>query len=492
MRDLIHQQLQSTTDPKQAREKLRELEKTHPELAFTRQAEEIMEKALQVLIQGQSPAALKKQLKKFPAPEPLAGALSRMLSLLSRLESEKELCLNAAGQLQGPPASLAGPLFIECLEQVSAAARASWPDAPSPGEAVSWFWPIRPKAADGPDLSNLRQQLDRLAQLDLAVESTNRKIKLIDRINIFTDSPEEAQLKQHKADRKAAEALWKQVRRDYREAASAWRYEQDSLFLSDRLVGLIEALNQVCSRSGRSGNYIDCPLHNAESLIPDCNWLLERQSQRHGFSGNYESLIEEVCSAQPGQANLPQQLKAHLGNALNAAVKAAALADSELKEAGHFTANAEKKITLMDRINIFTDSPRETAAKEAKKVEQELSAAAGQAQENIRAVLLEGLQSFPAANLFYMCVELRALCEGLRAVCCSETVTRGSGEDETTTTEYWCEVVGLDEARRQVVRCASTFHQYHGQVYGLYRQLTLLRMSQVQEPSLADVLRRLF
>lgn len=303
---------------------LRELEKAHPELALARQVEEIQEKALQVLIQGQSPAALKKQLKKFPAPQPLAGALARMLSLLGRLESEKELCLNAAGQLQAPPASLAGPLFIDCLEHISATARASWPEVPSPGEAVGWFWPVRPEPAGGPDLSPWRQHLDRLAELDLAVESTNRKIKLI------------------------------------------------------------------------------------------------------------------------------------------------------------------------DRINIFTDSPREVAAKEAKKVEQELSAAAGQAQENIRRVLLEGLQSFPAANLFYMCVELRTLCEGLRAVCCSETVTRGSGDDETTTTEYWCEVVGLDEACHQAVLCASTFHQYHGQVHGLYRQLTRLRMTQVQEPSLADVLRRLF
>lgn len=493
MKDLIHQQLKTANDPVQARQMLRQLEKTHPQLSPPRQLEDIQELALHMLIQGQPPAALKKALKQFPAPpEPLAGALARLHSLISRLDSEQELCLNAAGQLQGPPASPVGALFIDCLEQISAAARATWSEVPSPGEAVSWFWPVRPQPTNGPLLTALNQQLDHLTQLDQSIETTNRQVKLIDRINIFTDSPEEARLKQLKAERKAAEAQWKQVRRDYREAASAWRYEQESLFLCDRLVALMHALAQVSTRPGRSNTSINCPLNHAESLIPDCNWLLERQAQRHGFSGDYESLVQQVCAAQGGPTSLPEQLKAHLGNALNAAVKAAGLAESELKEAGHFTTNAEKKITLMDRINIFSDSPRELAAKEARQAQLELSAAAQRAQDNIRKVLLEGLQSFPAANLYYMCVELRALCEGLRAVCRSESVTRGSGEDERTTTEYWCDIVGLDSARRQAVLCASTFHQYHGQIHGLYRHLTLLRMTQVQEPSLADLCRRLF
>ncbi len=38
----------------------------------------------------------------------------------------------------------------------------------------------------------------------------------------------------------------------------------------------------------------------------------------------------------------------------------------------------------------------------------------------------------------------------------------------------------------------ATCHQHHGQVHGLYRQLTRQRMHEVQEPSLADVIRRLF
>lgn len=493
MKEQLHQQLQSAPNPAQLRKQLRELEEAHPQLTLPRQLEEIQEMALRIVVEDEAAGPLKKALKKLPAqPEPLSGALARLLSLLGRLDSEKELCLNAAGQVQAPPASALGPLLVDCLEQISAAARSTWPDAPSPGEAISWFWPVKPEPPGGPDLEPLRQHLDRLSRLDQAIESTNRAIKLIDRINIFTDSPEEARLKQHKAERKAAENQWKELRRDYRQAASVWRYEQEGPFLSDRLVGMLTALAQVSTRRGRSRSPLSCPLNHAESIIPDCNWLLERQAERYGFSGDYASLVPEVCAAKPGEANLPERLKAHLGNALNAAVKAAQLAESELKEASHFTANAEKKITLMDRINIFSDSPRETAAKEARKVQQELSGAAQRAQEEIRKVLLDGLQSFPEANLYYMCVELRALCESLRAVCRSESVTRGSGDSESTTTEYWCEIIGLDSARRQAVLCACTFHQYHGQIHGLYRHLTRLRMAQVQEPSLAETIRRLY
>ncbi|MBN9419771.1 MAG: hypothetical protein J0I12_30220 [Candidatus Eremiobacteraeota bacterium] len=48
------------------------------------------------------------------------------------------------------------------------------------------------------------------------------------------------------------------------------------------------------------------------------------------------------------------------------------------------------------------------------------------------------------------------------------------------------------EKARPATRCAATCHQHHGQVHGLYRQLTRQRMHEVQEPSLADVIRRLF
>ena len=493
MKEHIHAQIQSATEPGQVRQMLREMEKAHPELAVHRQLEEIQGLALQVLVQGQSPAALKKGLKKLsPQPDPLATALARLTSLLSRLETKKELCLNAAGQLQAPPASLTGPLYIDALEQISAAARDLWPEVPSPGEAVGWLWPVKPKPVAGPSLDLLRQELDRLSQLDMLVESTDRKIKLIDRINIFTDSPEEAALKQHKAERKAAEVSWKEARGAYHQEAASWHGSQEATFVSDRLVSLIEALAKVSTTKGRKRSFINCPLNNADSLLPDCNWLMEKQSHRHGYSGDYESLTRQVCAAQPGQASLPERLKEQLGNALNAAVKAAQLAESEYQEAVKFTAHAQKKVTLMDKINIFTDSPREVAAKEAKRVECDLARGVQWAQEEIRKVLMGGLESFPSANLYYMCEELRARCTAIQVLCCSENVTRGSGDDEYTVTEYWCEIVGLEEARRQASRCAATCHQHHGQVHGLYRQLTRQRMHEVQEPSLADVIRRSF
>lgn len=243
-----------------------------------------------MLIEGQSPGALKKAIKKFPTREPVGEAMSRLLSLLARLESDKELCLNAAGQLQAPPASQVGPLFIDALEQLSAAARVAWPDVPSPGEAISWIWPTRPQPPGGPDLQPLRLKLDELARLDR--ERPHQYLHGL---------PQEARLKQLKAERKGVEAQWKDLRRDYREAASAWRSQQQSLFLSDRLVALIEALARVSTRRGRSNSSLECRLYHAETLLPDCDWLLEVQSRRYGYSGGYESLVEKVCAARRGQ-----------------------------------------------------------------------------------------------------------------------------------------------------------------------------------------------
>lgn len=490
MREQLHRQLQDCPDPTTLRKRLRDLEKVHPELALPRQLEELQELALRVVIEGLSPTTLKKALKK--APPELADGLQRLESLLSRLEPRKEPCLNAAGQVQQPSASPVGPLWIAVLEGLSREARGLWPEAPSPGEASSWFWPVKSAPAGGPPLEALGEHLARLSRLDQLVVSTNSKIKLIDRINIFTDSPEEARLKGHKAERQSVEAGWKEARRDYHDQAAAERGQQEAGFLSDRLVSLLQALAQVTTERGKSNWPKECPLLHGDSLIPDCDWLLEQQSRRHDLSGDYESLIERVCAAKPGEASFPERLKAHLGDALNAAVKAAQLAASEHREAGEFTATEEKKVTLLDKVNIFTDSPREKAAKEARRVQTELAAAAQRAQENIRTVLMQGLADFPAANLYYMCVELRELCGSIRAVCRSQTYTTGSGSSRRTKTRYYCEIHGVEAAARQATLCAATFHQYHGQVHGLYRQLTRQRMHQVREPSLLDVIRRLY
>lgn len=490
MRDLLYRQLQDCPDPGKLRQRLRELEREHPVLVQPRLLEELQELALRVMVEGLPLSHLKKALKK--APTGLAPVLQRLKSLLTRLETVKEPCLNAAGQVQVPSASPFGPLWIEVLESLSAEARSLWPEAPSPGEATSWFWPVKSAPPAGPSLAALGELLGELARLDQLVVSTDQKVKWIDRINIFTDSPEEAQLKGHKAERRSLEARWKEARRDYHDQAAAERGQQEAGFLSDRLVSVSQALAQVTTTRGKSDWPKECPLLNADSLLPDCDWLLEQQSRRHGLSGDYESLTEQVCMARPGQATFPERLKAHLGNALNAAVKAAELAASEHKEASEFTATEEKKVTLMDKVNIFTDSPREKAAKEAKRVQTELADAALRAQENIRAVLMQGLADFPEANLYYLCVELRQLCESIRAVCRSQSYTSGSGSSRRTKTRYYCEIHGLEPARRQANLCAATFHQYHGQVLGLYRQLTRQRMHQVREPSLLDLIRRLY
>ncbi len=421
----------------------------------------ILELGLKVALQGQSPSALKKALKKEPA--------SPLRSLLDHLEQHEERYLNAAGQLRKSKAILAGPLLIDLLEETSSGAR-----------------------REDPILAPLRSQLDLLCDLDRRLSEANQRVTLIDRINVFTDSPAEAEVKQLKSERKETLRLLKQAYKDYHYHCDSWRSQQETCFLHDRLAAVIEALALVSTRRGTSSSSIQCPLNHAETLIPSCDWLIEQQSQRHGFSGDYESLVEQVCAAKPpadGGRTLPEQLKAHLGEALNDAVKAARLAASEHQEAGQVTLNAQKKVTLMDKINIFTTSPRELAAKEAKSIEDELAATVQRAQDRIRAVLLNGLQNFPDASLYYMFEQLRQDCRAVRAICCSRTVTVGSGEDETERTEYYCEIVGLPAARRQAELCAGSCHQYHGQMHGLYTHLTRLRASHVHDEALRELIK---
>lgn len=420
--------------------------------------QKILSSGLKVALLGQPPAALKKLLKKEPP--------SLLRSLIDHLDQHDEFSLNAAGQLRKARASLSGPLLLDVLEEISSGCR-----------------------REDPFLAPLRDQLDKLHQVDLRLADADARVTLVDRINVLTDSPAEAEVKQLKSDRKEALRLLKQTYQEYHTQCELWRVQQEICFLHDRLIAVIESLARVSSRSGSSRSQLDCPLQNAETLNPSCDWLIEQQSNRHGFSGDYASLIEEVCAARPGSQNLPEKLKAHLGDALNAAVKAARLAASEHKEAGQATSNAQKKVTLLDKINIFSDSPREIAAKDARAIEAETAAAAQRAQDKIRAVLLEGLQNFPDASLYYLCEQLRQDCAAIHAVCRSKTVSSGYGDEREEWTEYYCEIVGLAEARRQAELCAASCHQYHGQMYGLYTHLTRMRAAQVRDEGLLELIK---
>ena len=484
MREKIRALLpQPPAGPQDCRQQLRQLESQFPELTSMRLLAEMQELALEVVFRGKSPKQLKKALQTLPLQE---EPIRHLASLVKRLESSKEGNLDAEGRPQHRQVHWCGPLLIELLEEINAAAHQAWPEVPSVGEAISWYWPVQPpQTQELPSLQPLQKHLARLAELDRQVEQASQKVSLLDRINFFTDSPAETSEKQAKAERKEAEHLWNEARQDYHDQAAILRALHEGCFLGERLFSLVSALERVSTRTGRSRSPKDCSLNNADSLIPDCQWLQEKQSARHALQGDYASLVPQVCKAQAGDHDLPSRLKAHLGDALNQAVKAAEVAASEAQEPAHFTKHAQKQVTTMDKLNVFTDSPREKAVKEAQRHQQYCESQAQLAEHDIQAVLLQGLQAFPAANLYYMCQELLQKCRAVRAVCRSERVSVGSGEDADWVTEYWCEVEGLPEARQQANLCARTLHQWLGKQRGLYGWLSHCRLAQIQDPALA-------
>lgn len=469
--------------PQDCRQRLRQLESQIPELTPWRLLAEMQELALEVIFRGKSPKLLKKALLSLPLQE---EPVRRLTSLVQRLETLSEGSLDAQGRPQQRKVSWCGPLLIELLEEINAAAGRSWPELPSVGEVLTWYWPVHPpQNQEMPSLQLLQKRLARLSQLDLQVENASQKVGLLERINFFTDSPAETNEKLAKAERQEAERLWGQARQDYHDQAAALRSQQEGGFLGDRLFSMVSALERVSTQTGRSRSPKDCSLNNADSLIPDGQWLQEKQTARHGFQGDYASLMPQVCNTQPGDHDLPSRLKAHLGESLNQAVRAAEVAVSQHQEAVHFTSHTKKQVTTMDKLNVFSDSPREKALKEALRHQQYCESQAQLAEQDIQAVLLQGLQAFPAANLFYMCQDLLHKCRAVRAVCRSERVSVGSGEDAEMVSEYWCEVEALVEAREQANLCARTLIQWLGKPRGLYGWLSHCRLAQIQDPYLA-------
>ena len=108
--------------------------------------------ALEVIFRGKSPKLL----------------VRRLTSLVQRLDTLPEGSLDTQGRPQLRKVSWCGALVIELLEEINAAAGQAWPELPSVGEVLNWYWPVHPpQNQEMPSLELLQERLARLSQLDL-------------------------------------------------------------------------------------------------------------------------------------------------------------------------------------------------------------------------------------------------------------------------------------------------------------------------------------
>lgn len=416
-----------------------------------------------------------------------AVALARVEVLLRcpfRVEQHR---LDEGGQLLADSAWTGGAACLEALERLLESLTNASPEVPLGAEVRGWFLPGEARTPlETPEPWRIfGQQVLEQAQLVLALESllgvAGSQVRWLDRVNVFTDSPEETREKQLR------QLLSEQVQKL---AHFQPPPEQDAASLAANVASyvgsLARAAQRVATQTGTSSRQLDCQLYHQRELSEKMEHFRRWLASAWSAPPTVRQLVEEL--ERGGEQGLVPYVRSRLDRqTFSDLLQAARQRRAEALQSFRSRSQAAAQVSLLDRINIFTESASERAAKQAKADWKAADVAARDAEDRFESYLFQALREFPLAHLFYASEELSMLVPALQAVCRSRTKTyRRDGRNYTKTT-YYCEVEGLSLVKAELqglARLAASCGCRRGLGYRYLER----RAEQVRHPALASLL----
>jgi uncharacterized protein YeeX (DUF496 family) len=393
------------------------------------------------------------QLAQFPQLR-CALAVAQLEAVLKQSTPVAGQLLEDNGSLRSQPILPLGACLVECLESLVQVAADTWPEVPFGQQVQEWFRPSAPASPPAPESSPLWQQFgDQVKRCSLAVvaldsllSQATSQVSWADRVNVFTQSASEAREKGLKAAlARAQEQLAQTV-----PAAEADAHSLAGVVASHCL-NILGASQRVSTQDGTSSSKINCKLNHqrplAEAVEAFRSWL------RDGYQLPFtlRQLIEQIEHAPAEEGNTPAQwMRARLGNQPFAAMlKEARQARQAALAAFQKRTQSRSEVSVLDRLNFFTESATEKAAKQSQAEWRAAEAAAQACEERLEAALFGALREFPQAHLYYASEEISIEVPALRAVCRSKTRSHRHGDHKHKDTTYYCEVSGLPSVQHQ-------------------------------------------
>ncbi|MBT9581704.1 hypothetical protein IV102_00045 [bacterium] len=381
-----------------------------------------------------------------------ALALAQLEAVLKQSRPVDGRLLQEDGSLLSQPILPLGACIVECLENVVQAAGESWPGVPFGQQVQGWFLPADtqpPPPPEAPLWQQFRDEVNRrtlaVVALDSLLSQASSQVSWSDRVNVFTQSASEAREQVLKAAlTRAQEQLDQTVPNQEADAHSL------AGMVASHCLNILRASHRVSTQEGTSSSKINCKLNHqrplAEAVEGFRSWLRDRNQ----LPFTLRQLIDQVEQAPAGEGNTPAQwMRARLANQPFAAM----LGEARQKRQAALAAFQRRsqscsEVSVLDRLNVFTESASEKAAKQSKGDWRAAEAAARSSEEHLEAALFGALREFPEAHLYYASEELSVEVPALQAVCRSKTRSHGHGDDKHRHATYYCEVSGLASVQR--------------------------------------------
>jgi hypothetical protein len=428
-------------------------------------------------------------------------ALAQLEILLSNSSPVGEARLEQDGSLKVSAGVPLGACIVDCLDRLHQALRECFPDVPFGFEVQSWFrtGPEEQKLSSRGDQSKWRQLQTNIQMRSLALVALNSlleraksQVSLLDRVNVFSDSETEVREKKLKAAITQAKTDLMQLPQDC-QAGPGLELDDHNLasLVAHHTVQVVLAIQGLSTNTGDSWRKINCVFKGqselAEALGAFRNWLQDRYNLPYTLKQLLEEVSKSPAVDEPiGHGNLPKILAARLcSTPLSEMLQEARQKRKDALTAFKDRRVAVNQVSLLDRLNIFSESASEKAEKQADSKWRNAYAAANESEDRLEATLMNALRQYPEAHLFYATEELALQVPTLKAVCRKSETTNSNGDKKT---RYYCEIEGLPLVERLGLQLAQLAHScgcIHG---GQATNLTIRRLSWVEDPVILSAL----
>lgn len=331
-------------------------------------------------------------------------------------------------------------------------------------------------------------------QLSWQLRQVRRGIAIIDRLVFWSDTEaetrEDALEERHEWSQSSSESLWRSLIEGADEVCDGI----GPLALKRRAIEASRAIAAIHTDSGESSFPKSCSVYGRGEAQSALAGIRDTLAGIYGVAGSRMDTMMRVAEVEPVPTAVERGGR-HLFEPLTSEQLCASIA-AQIKDLDAFRDNirvmrsenkklealegekaaVEERISLWDRINIFTTTPDEAQRNELKAEIKSLSETARTRYARADEEFERAASSYPPAVLKFRLNEAIDAVGRIRAVCRRRTVTTGSGKNKRTETRYYCALEGHSRAVNAMKRWAAAFVRDFGALPDSHRLLEVWQL----------------
>ncbi|MBI5367405.1 MAG: hypothetical protein HZA54_10250 [Planctomycetes bacterium] len=457
-------------------------------------------------------AAFLEALGAFP-PLGLYVRIAEAGALAEALAPGTERVLDGRGRLVNASVATPGALLLAALSGVAAHFRAAFAlelpgrlvailagEGASPGNAEPELRRLAPLVArlDAGAAPGLRDRALEHARVSGAIRRCRQegggseagaRSRLLSWVPALTGRDREAQARAElHAER--TRRLWSDLVTEVERAAEG----VPALFLREQTVRLRSLVAQVDTYTEVFDRPVACSVFHREALLTTLQRIRQTLEEAYGLAGVEDRLMAAVAAAAPAPAEIrgdevygvrplsPAALHGFLAHRLEDTAFATVFRRLEAAEAERLRAEdgaeqAAARVSLWDRLNVFSDTDDERTERAERGRAAALTREIRDAVRKVKTWFPAACRVYPPIELYYRLPEVVAAVSGLRAECTGSRfslVPAGGDSLGSRRTERWrCRLIGKAAAVRAVADWSARFAAAFGPMPSRHRILEL-------------------